>query len=356
MVASPRSRRRLLIATFVATALFLFFALRTPDALTGQLARPRPNPNPSRPGQTIDDDDDDVRSSSNKNDDSGKKNAAAAAAAAEDRELELVVASVKAENTSWFDTYLPEWHKNVYVADDPGAALTVPRNKGREAMVYLTYLIERYDSLPAAVVFVHASRFAWHNDDPDYDALPALRRLRLPYLRREGYVNLRCVWVIGCPGEIRPAIDAAADKPEVVTARHVYKQAFEELLPDVPLPDLVAVSCCSQFAVTRDAVRRRPRADYVRYRDWLLATPLDDALNGRVFEFAWHIIFGKEAVHCPPAASCYCNVFGLCDLEPSCRDDSSCDGRYVLPPFSSLPKGWPLVGWQHEERNFTGPL
>ncbi|KAI1114121.1 hypothetical protein F5Y14DRAFT_415532 [Nemania sp. NC0429] len=278
-------------------------------------------------------------------------------------DLELVVASIKSENTSWIPALLPDWRANIYVADDSRAPLTVPVNKGREAMVYLTYLIDRYDSLPENVVFVHASRFAWHNDDPDYDALPTLRSLRLAHLRVAGYVNLRCVWVIGCPGEIRPAIDAAADDQEKekgkgkgkLTAKHVYKQAFEELFPGAPLPELVAVSCCSQFAVTRETVRARPREDYVRFREWLIATPLDDDLNGRVFEFSWHIIFGKEPVHCPSAAECYCNVFGLCDIP--CNDQSSaCDGRYTLPPYSTLPKGWPLVGWDDEARNFSGPL
>jgi len=207
----------------------------------------------------------------------------------EDHEVELVVASIKSEDTSWFHTYLPDWHKNIYVADDAMAPLTVPKNKGREAMVYLTYIIDRYDDLPQNVLFVHASRFAWHNDDPDYDALPTLLNFRLPYLRQQGYVNLRCVWVIGCPREIRPAHDATSKKDdEKLMAKHVYKQSFEELLPDVPVPEIVAVSCCSQFGVTRETIRSRPKADYVRFQDWLLGTPLDDALNGRIFEFAWH--------------------------------------------------------------------
>jgi hypothetical protein len=209
----------------------------------------------------------------------------------QDHEFELVVASTKKEDTSWLHTYLPSWHKNIYVADDAGAALTVPKNKGREAMVYLTYMIDRYDSLPRSVLFLHASRFAWHNDDPDYDALPTLRNFQLPYLRRQGYVNLRCVWVIGCPSEIRPAHDEIHRDDAKLMAKNVYKKSFEELLPEVPVPDLVAVSCCSQFGVTRETIRSRPKADYIRYREWLLATPLDDALNGRVFEFAWHSKF-----------------------------------------------------------------
>ena len=64
------------------------------------------------------------------------------------------------------------------------------------------------------------------------------------------------------------------------------------------------------------------------------------------------VIFGKGAIFCPSTAECYCNLYGLCDLE--CKE-GKCDGRYVLPKVATLPKGWPRVGWSGEERNFTGP-
>jgi hypothetical protein len=51
----------------------------------------------------------------------------------------LVVASMKGDNTSWLFGSLPDWHKSVYVVDDRKADLTVVKNKGRESMVYLTY-------------------------------------------------------------------------------------------------------------------------------------------------------------------------------------------------------------------------
>ncbi|KAK8129697.1 hypothetical protein PG999_002077 [Apiospora kogelbergensis] len=273
------------------------------------------------------------------------------------REIDIVVASVKSDNTTWFHRHLPsEWQKSIYVVNDPKAPLTVPQNKGREAMVYLTHIVNNYDDLSDNLVFFHASRFAWHNDDPDYDGLATLRNFQFPYLREMGYVNLRCVWVIGCPAEIHPMMDAAStevlDRRGAPTAKEVYKDAFEQLLPGHPVPEVVAVSCCSQFAVTKEMIRRRPREDYIHFLQWLLNTPLEDALSGRVFEFAWHIIFGQEAVHCPSAEDCYCKVWGKCGL--NCTE-SECDDRYTLPPVSTLPVGWPRVGWDKEERPFSGP-
>lgn len=202
--------------------------------------------------------------------------------------VEVVVASTRSEDTSWLKVYLPEWKTHIYVVDDPGSKLTVPKNKGRESMVYLTYIIDNYDDLADNIIFMHASRFAWHNDDPDYDAIPTLRNLQIPFIQESGYVNLRCVWAIGCPSEIRPVEDEQNRDETHPTTKDIYKQAFEALLPELRVPPVVAVSCCSQFAVSRQTVARRSKDDYIRYRQWLLDTALDDDRSGRVFEFTWH--------------------------------------------------------------------
>lgn len=55
------------------------------------------------------------------------------------KEKELVVASMAADDTSWLDEFFGDWTKNVYVVNNRSAPLTVPMNKGREAMPFLTY-------------------------------------------------------------------------------------------------------------------------------------------------------------------------------------------------------------------------
>ena len=56
------------------------------------------------------------------------------------RRTAFVVASQSSENATWLEEYFPHWEKNIYHVDDPSAELTVPKNKGRESMVYLTYV------------------------------------------------------------------------------------------------------------------------------------------------------------------------------------------------------------------------
>lgn len=163
-------------------------------------------------------------------------------------------------------------------------------SKSQQALtVRISYIIDRYDSLPENVIFHHAERFQWHNDNLDYDALPLLQKFKIERLKDQGYVNLRCAWVLGCPVEIRPKVDATPGKAgEPVHAKHVYKAAFEELFPGVEVPDEIGVNCCSQFGVRRETIKQRPKSEYIRYREWLKKSPLGDDLSGRVLEYSWH--------------------------------------------------------------------
>ncbi|KAI5292359.1 hypothetical protein KEM52_006422 [Ascosphaera acerosa] len=267
-----------------------------------------------------------------------------------DRSKTMVIASMRHENTSWYREVFPDWEHRIYVVDDPTAALTVPRNKGREGNVYLThsYIIDNYDRLPQYMLFLHAQRYQWHNDDPNYDGIPPLARLRLAHLDAQGFINLRCVHTLGCPVEIRPETDVAA--ADNVHAGAYFADGFRALFPGEPVPRQIGSPCCAQFGVTRAQVRRRPRADYARYRAWLLNSTLDDALSGRIMEYSWHMIFGKPPVHCPPAKQCYCRQFGLCDLDCDELYGMTCEGRYELPPYSNIPAGWPVFDWYGDVR------
>ncbi|MCJ1413878.1 hypothetical protein MMC32_000203 [Xylographa parallela] len=271
----------------------------------------------------------------------------------------LVVVSQKGDNVSWLEGVLPDWERNVYVVDgdalEEGAKLRIPKNKGREGMVYLSFIIDNYTRLPNVTLFLHSARYQWHNDDPEYDGIPILQNLRLAHVHAQGYANLRCGWTLGCPAEIQPGrlswTETRASGDDDATAERTetyYAEAFRALFPGEAVPDVVGVGCCAQFATTRATLLRRPLSAYVRYRDWLLHSPLPDAVSGRVLEYSWHVMFGMPAVHCPPARDCYCDTFGYCDLE--CGSVGACEGRYTLPPYSTMPEGWPGVGWRGESR------
>lgn len=66
------------------------------------------------------------------------------------------------------------------------------------------------------------------------------------------------------------------------------------------------------------------------------------------------VIFNKEAVHCPHAGDCYCKQYGMCDRRDC--DKEGCPGQYHLPKYSNLPQGWPMIGWDGEDRHWSGEL
>ena len=186
-------------------------------------------------------------------------------------------------------------------------------DKGREANAYLTYLIEHYDDLADVVVFLHAHRGGpergWHIDNPEHDNVVSVRKLRLETVLQEGYVNLRCQFTPGCPAMFDRRYPSAPDDPH-----KLYEDAFlatwPALFPNETLPEMLGVACCAQFAVSKKQIRERPKSDYERYRQWLRETEYDDHLAGTMLEYMWHVIFGRDALHCPDIWECYCEVFG----------------------------------------------
>jgi hypothetical protein len=190
-------------------------------------------------------------------------------------------------------------------------------NKGHEAMAYLTYIIDNYNGeIPSIVAFLHAHRQgffeAWHVDTPLHDNVVAMRLLNLDTVRTDGYVNLRCNWNPGCNKRDTERVNG-----------HVTSEIWDQLMNETSTPvfngmpggpgavDLTSsfhdprrdkdtgmtifTTCCAQFAVSREQIYKRPLQDYVKMREWLVATQLDDPHSGRVLEYLWHIIFGMEA-------------------------------------------------------------
>jgi hypothetical protein len=72
------------------------------------------------------------------------------------RRTAVVVASQASENATWLSDKFPTWETNIYRVDDPHAPLTVPKNKGRESMVYLTYVLSSHSPPSPAAYLVNA--------------------------------------------------------------------------------------------------------------------------------------------------------------------------------------------------------
>ncbi|KAE8334824.1 hypothetical protein BDV24DRAFT_169818 [Aspergillus arachidicola] len=209
----------------------------------------------------------------------------------------IVVGKTKKDDTEWVVNDLADWQHAIYAVDDPEALLRVAKNKGKEANVYLQYIIDHYDELPQTMVFLHSHRDgypkAWHTEFSDHSNVRTIRMLRTDVVQRNGYVNLRCNPRPGCPDEIRPSRGPSEKKrlPE-----EAFPDAWKAFFGDTDVPEVIATPCCAQFAVSKEQVLQRPLGSYVRYHKWLMETDLPDDVSGRVMEYMWHIIFGKDPV------------------------------------------------------------
>lgn len=228
----------------------------------------------------------------------------------------LVLAKTKKEDVAWAH-HVPGWTPYIYTASsppEPGYSLRPASLRGREAMTYLTYIIDFYDALPNVTAFVHAGREQWHNEDLGPRTSTILENLRLDTVRRRGYVNFRCMWDPGCPVGVAPFEPTDIDI-RGKDIRAYFPDVYMELLgvPQSAVPERIGNVCCGQFAVTKERIRERRREDYVRMRRWAMESSVTDSFGvGWVFEKIWHIIFGMEAEYCPDPRVCRCELFGWC--------------------------------------------
>lgn len=222
----------------------------------------------------------------------------------------LVIPCLNEMEADWVKIELPDLELVTYVVNDTGATLYAPRNKGHEVMVYLSYIIDHYTDLPDIAVFMHAHRWAPHNNELlNYDAVEMIKRLSGQHVLRQGYVNMRCRWEPGCPEYLHPT-----NKQETLTRQEemMASKCWAELFPLEALPPFLAQACCAQFALSRERILSIPLSQFIYYRDWVLTTPVSDYISGRIWEYLWHFIFTGNTSYCPAEYRCYCETYGIC--------------------------------------------
>ena len=231
----------------------------------------------------------------------------------------LVIGKMFDEETDWVAQELSDWQNAIYVVDLPPGeesptGLRTKMNKAREAMPYLTYIIDNYPDFPDVVAFIHPHRRGWHSDARGNDAVNMMRDLRINTVLDRGYVNLRCNNEVGCPDEVQPFRDPPdplryAEHAFPYVYGHFFNATFTMMRETI---GVVATQCCAQFAVSKDQLLKLPKYEYERFRTYLEETHYDDSVSGRVMEYMWHVIFGRDVVHCENLFDCWCAVYGRC--------------------------------------------
>ena len=218
----------------------------------------------------------------------------------------LVIGRLSAdeERTRWV---LEKLHNidslQLYVVDDPKAAGPhLEKNHGREAAVYLKYIVEHYDELHDITFFWHADEQVWHNNMLlGWDSVQTINRMDRHHIIETGYVPSRCDHWPGCPQWIRFDPSKAEHHLDPHRLEEMFTpDLFSQLFPNsTDFPPYFSGTCCSQFALSRDQIRTRPKETYEAILDWVLEYESDDR-SGQMLEYTWPYIFTGKGSVCPP--------------------------------------------------------
>lgn len=178
---------------------------------------------------------------------------------------EIVVAHYR-EPLDW-PARLPDWPVRVYHKSDHPAGDDLP-NVGREAHTYLWHIVERYDRLAETTVFLQG-------DPADH-----VRDLPGELARLSGGSRFR---ELGST----PVVEDAGGLPSHPGLD--VRGAFRALLGRDP-PGFLTFRAGACFAVSRDAIRSRPREFYRRALEWSVSSPQ----GPWELERMWPVLFGGE--------------------------------------------------------------
>jgi hypothetical protein len=226
----------------------------------------------------------------------------------------VVKVKLEDEDTAWIQKLESTWQNDIITIDSM-YSLAHPDahrpDKGRVANVYLVWIVENYNNMPETLVFLPPADMYKRETLNHHDALT---RLQTPYIQQSGFANLRCPFQ-----KSKTSCNDKVFKPhepphEFRTLEASIPKVWEQLFGNkTDVPQQIATVLGADFAVSKAQVHKRSVEEYLRYWTWLNRTIMDDDSAGLLFEYIWHIVFGKEASFCPDPARCQCDLYGGCE-------------------------------------------
>ena len=164
----------------------------------------------------------------------------------------------------------------IYDKENKSNPFNIPINKGREASVYLKYIIDYYDVLPEFTFFIHDEEYSWHHLGSIID------RYNEAIDSKELFYNINSFY-LGPYSHI-------SEKKELM---EWYNKFIEPYIPFEKLPNkdwLIGYKGCAQFLVNKNLIRNLPLKFYQDIYNWILEFH-DGKLAGFFLEWTWHLFW-----------------------------------------------------------------
>lgn len=208
-------------------------------------------------------------------------------------------------------------HKPIHFVDIP--------NTGDEAKAYLSFILERYNTLPDRVFFVHGHRCAWHsrlNMDTTINEIG--RCIQRGTFDNASYINLNT----GKADECYDLVDTNSTGDDEADDRVAHVKAMWSSIMEKPLPNRYCMDCCAQFVVSRDAILAHNKTFYKNL--------LDAVEEGKTsLEYFWRSIFLQDYSYLEPLPETDEEKLWASYLEPATQTLVLPDAYQYLTSFSS---------------------
>jgi hypothetical protein len=221
------------------------------------------------------------------------------------------------EDLDWLKNYEHRVHIVHKEGGSPidNATYTMP-NVGCEAGSYLKFILERYDTLPDHVAFIHGHEDAYHQNG----GVPLLDLIRTANIEKYGFIDLNNAW--------RCMISSSQF--------NMYDKELKEL--GIRVPPLFITCSGAQFIVSKECIQRNSKDYYEK-----LFTYMYEKSSAIMLEYLWQYIFTGN-FNCVPRRDSFSpplkeNLFACCSSTPLTVDDIHicyC-GKLVFPGMHHIP-------------------
>jgi len=176
----------------------------------------------------------------------------------------------------------------IYDKENSNNPYNIPVNRGREASVYLKYIIDHFECLSEYTFFIHDEEYSWHHEGSIID------RFKEAIDSKELYYNINNFILQ----------DFNENNTESEKERlEWYEKYIENYIPYNLLPKKNWVNGehkgCAQFLVHKSLIINFPKKFYEDLYEWVINFR-DSWLAGIFLEFSWHLFWDIYPKHIKP--------------------------------------------------------
>lgn len=152
-----------------------------------------------------------------------------------------------------------------------------PINLGREAHLYLKFIMDNYYSLPDEILFTHSHKTDWSQDFSMPFIIDNIKWNAFDYFNVASRQHYNSLFTQGNYGHGSP-------KEWMQNCWFLFEDKFQ-------FPQEIFYYAGGQFKVSKKAILQHPIEYYKKFDDWLMSTDWPDWISARIFEYTWHLIF-----------------------------------------------------------------